>query len=80
MLSVGRDAPLCVPRGLRLDPVEWCRLKALDPMLGAANCRLALTPIAKPRATATHDAACRQYENLSSAAARTADELKENSS
>jgi hypothetical protein len=53
------------------------RLQPLYPMLSAANRRLALAPVAKPRATPAHDATCMQSKDLSAPSARPANELHE---
>jgi hypothetical protein len=46
-------------------------------MLGAANSRLALTPIAKPGAAAANNATRMQPKDLSAPPAMAADELQE---
>jgi hypothetical protein len=45
-------------------------------MPSAANCRLALAPVAKPRAASAHDVTCMQPEDPSAPTASTADELQ----
>jgi hypothetical protein len=57
--------------------VEPRRFEALYPMLGAANSRLALAPVAQPGAAPAHDVACIQPEDPGAAAAESADELDE---
>jgi hypothetical protein len=52
-------------------------LQALDPVLGTPNRWLALTPVAKSRASTAHDVACMQSEDPSAPAAMAADELQE---
>jgi Resolvase, N terminal domain/Helix-turn-helix domain of resolvase len=58
--------------------MEPRRLEPLNPMLSAPNRRFALTPVAKPGASPTHDTTCMQSKDLCAAAARSADQLQEN--
>jgi hypothetical protein len=57
--------------------MEPRRLEAFYPTLGAANSRLALTPVAKSGAASAHDAACICTKGLSATAAGSAYELEE---
>jgi hypothetical protein len=57
--------------------MEPRRLQPLDPVLSAANSRLALAPIAKSGTASAHDTTSMQPEDLGTPAAMAADELQE---
>jgi hypothetical protein len=59
--------------------MEACPLEAFNSMLSAANCGLALTPVAKSRAASAYDVICMQSEDLSAPTARSADEFQKDS-
>jgi hypothetical protein len=57
--------------------MEPCRLQPFDPMLGSANRRLALAPVAKSGTTSAHNVPCMQSKDLGAPAAMATDELQE---